>query len=251
MWAGYRRVKRRLIILALGWIPFGFLLLEISTLNRLLEPITFLMVVYLVWLMVTLLQFETYRCPKCGVSLFLRLPLFPRKCAGCGIPINKEAPQIRDELKRDQLITDIQAPASFAGRLRSQWKTVAVAFVGLFTLVWLIVGLAVTWAASEMRSSEATKLTIATAEASPALAEELGRPLKMGSLISGYVSDSDGKALVVVPVSGPHGNGALYAKVWRQSGTWQIQTLIFRGDGTAANLDLLPVQNQNPKASAR
>ena len=154
-------------------------------------------------------------------------------------------------MKRDQPTTDSQAPESFAGWLGSRWKAMAVAVVGLFALVFLIVALVVTWAASQMRSSDATKLTIATAEASPALTEELGRPLKMGTLISGYVSATDGKALVIVPLSGPHGNGVLYARVRRQSGAWQVQSLIFRREGTAANLDLFPVQNQNPKASSQ
>ncbi len=254
LWAGYRRVKRRLIILALGWMPFGFLLLEISTLNRRLEPVTFLLIAYMAYLFITLLQFETYRCPKCGASLFLRLQLFPRKCAGCGIPINKEFPQIQsvsrvrdssNEMKKDQPITDSQAPASLAGWLGSHWKAMAVAFIGLFTLVWFIVALFVMWAATQMRSSDATKLTIATAEASPALTEKLGHPLKMGTLISGYVSASSGKALIIVPVSGPHGSGVLYAEVRRQSGAWQLKSLIFRGGGTAANLNLLPAQIQN------
>jgi hypothetical protein len=251
LWRHYRRVKRRFILLALGWMPFCVLLLEISTLNRRLEPITLLLFAYMAWFMVALLQFETYRCPKCGVSFFLRWPPFPRKCAGCGIPINKEVPHIRDEMKRAQPITDTQAPASFAGWLGSGWRARAVAFVGLFALVWLIVALVETWASSQMRSSDATKLTIAAAEASPALTEELGRPLKMGTLISGYVSASTGTAQVEVPVSGPHGNGVLYAKVLRQSGAWQVQSLEFRGDGTAANLVLLPVQNQSPKAPSQ
>jgi hypothetical protein len=250
LWGHYRRVKRRLIILALGWMPVVFLLLEISTLNRRLEPVTWLLFAYMVWFMIALLQFQTYRCPKCGVSLFLRLGFFFRKCAGCGIAINKEVPQMREETIGDQPITDSHAPTLFAGWL-GNWKAVAVAFVGLCALICLVVALFVAWAASQMRSSDATKLTIATAEASPALIKELGRPLKMGTLIAGYVNDSDGKAQVEVPVSGPHGNGVLYAKVRRQNGAWQIQSLIFRGDGTTANLDFLPVQNQNPKVSPR
>ena len=136
-------------------------------------------------------------------------------------------------------ITDSQAPASFTSKLGSRWKTMALAFIVLFALVWLTVVLVVTWAAAQMRSSDATKLTIATAETSPALAETLGHPLKTGALISGYVSASTGKALVIVPVSGPHGNGVLYAELRRQTGPWQLKSLIFRGDGATANLDLL------------
>jgi len=148
-------------------------------------------------------------------------------------------------------ITNSQAPASFTSWLGSRWKTKALAFIVLFAMVWLTVALFVAWAAAQMRSSDATKLTIATAETSPALTEALGHPLKMGTLISGYVSASAGKALVIVPVSGPHGNGVLYAELHRPTGAWQLKSLIFRGDGAAANLDLLPVQNQNSKGSSR
>jgi len=88
MWSGYRRIKLRLIILALGWMPFGVLLLEISSLNRRLESITFLMIAYWVYLIVTMLQYLSYRCPNCDVSLFGR-QLYRRTCPGCGILINK------------------------------------------------------------------------------------------------------------------------------------------------------------------
>jgi hypothetical protein len=235
LWAGYRRVKRRLIVLALGWIPFAYLFLEISDMNPRLWPIIFLLGAYFVYLMITLIQFQLSRCPNCHVPLFGGLQLFPRQCRGCGIRINK----------------DSEAPTSFSRRLGSSWKVIAVAFVGLFISIWIIVGLFVMWAASQMRSSDATKLTIATAEASPALTEELGQPLKIGRLISGYVDDSAGRAEVEVPVSGPRGNGVLYAKLRKQSGAWQIQLLTFRGEKDAANLDLLPVQNQNSKAPPR
>jgi len=46
MWREYRRIKLRLIILGLGWMPFGFVVLEVSNLNRRLEPITLLMFPY-------------------------------------------------------------------------------------------------------------------------------------------------------------------------------------------------------------
>lgn len=148
-------------------------------------------------------------------------------------------------------MTDSQAPSLFASRLGSRWKTMALAFIVLSTVVCLTVALVVTLAAAQMRSSDATKLTIATAEKSPALTEALGHPLKIGALISGYVSASEGKALVIVPVSGPLGNGVLYAKLHRQTGAWQLKSLIFRGDGAAANLDLLPVQSQYSEELSR
>jgi hypothetical protein len=87
-WREYRRIKLRLIILALGWMPFVVVVLEVSTLNRRLEPITILMFPYLLYTMYVMLRFQLYRCPNCGVSLFV-LQLYRRTCPGCGIPINK------------------------------------------------------------------------------------------------------------------------------------------------------------------
>jgi hypothetical protein len=65
MWRKYRRVKWRLIVLALGWIPFGVLVLEISSLSRGFEYVSLLLVVYLLYLFYTLVEFELIRCPNC------------------------------------------------------------------------------------------------------------------------------------------------------------------------------------------
>jgi hypothetical protein len=88
MWREYRRFKLRLIVLALGWMPFVFVVLEVSTLNRRLGSITVLMFPYLAYTMYALPRFELYRCPSRGVSLFF-LQIYRRTCPGCGIPISK------------------------------------------------------------------------------------------------------------------------------------------------------------------
>ena len=67
MWTKYRRVKWRLIVLALGWIPFGVLVLEISSLSRGFEYASLFIVVYALYLFYTLVKFELIRCPNCGV----------------------------------------------------------------------------------------------------------------------------------------------------------------------------------------
>lgn len=88
MWREYQRIKLKLIILVLGWLPFGALLLEVSSLNHVLEPVTFLLIPYMVFGTYTLLRFLLYRCPTCSVSFFGG-QLHRRTCPKCGIPINK------------------------------------------------------------------------------------------------------------------------------------------------------------------
>jgi len=88
MWKEYRRIKLRLIILFLAWMPLGFLILKLSSLNHRLEPVSLLLFAYMGYIGFTLIQVMTYRCPNCDTSLFGRR-LYPRTCPGCGIPINK------------------------------------------------------------------------------------------------------------------------------------------------------------------
>jgi hypothetical protein len=140
---------------------------------------------------------------------------------------------------------------SDADWLRRDWKAVAVAIVGLFISNSVFIALGIRSSAARMRSSDAAKLTIATAQANPALTEKLGLPLKTSEIISGYTSASAGTALVIVPISGPRGSGVLYADVRKQSGVWQLRSLVFRADGSAVILDLLPVLNQKSNTSSQ
>lgn len=117
-----------------------------------------------------------------------------------------------------------------------------LALIGL--LLTLVITLAVRRDEAKMRNSDVAKLTIAAAEANPALTEKLGRPLKTGGLVSGYVST--GNAQIEISVSGPRGSRVLGARLRRQGNTWQIQSLLFRENGEAVNLDLLAVQSEKP-----
>lgn len=244
MWRTYRRVKRRLIVLALGWIPFGILILTISSLSRGLEIVSIVIVAYALYLFYTLVQFELIRCPNCGVRLHIRRSF--RICGGCGIRINRDSEWATSYLNPAR--TDGWAPEPYLKWLRRRWKRLTVTFIVFFALIGLLLTLAITLAVrrdnAKMRNSDVTKLTIAAAEANPVLTEKLGRPLKTGGLISGYVSTGD--AQVEISVSGPRDSGVLGARLRRQGNTWQIHSLIFREKGDAVNLDLLAVQSEKP-----
>ena len=244
MWRKYRRVKRRLIVLALGWIPFGILILTISSLNREFEYVSIVTAIYLLYLFYTLVQFELIRCPNCGVRLHIRRSF--RTCGGCGIRINRDSEWATSHLNPAR--TDGWAPEPCLKWLRKRWKRFTVTFIVFSALVVLLLTLVITQSVSrddaKLRDSDVTKLTIAAAEASPALREKLGPPLKTGGLISGYVSTEN--AQIEISVSGPRGSGVLGARLRRQGNTWQIHSLLFREKGDAVNLDLLAVQSEKP-----
>lgn len=135
--------------------------------------------------------------------------------------------------------------------LRRDWKAVTVASIGLIISNSVFITLGIKSSATQMRSSDPAKVTIAAAQANPALTEKLGLPLKTSELISGYTNASTGTALVIVPISGPRGSGVIHAKLRKQSGVWQFWSLEFRSEGSAVNLDLLPVLNQNSNTSSQ
>jgi Cytochrome oxidase complex assembly protein 1 len=244
MWQKYRRAKWRLIVLALGWMPFGVLIWSIASLNRELELVSFLIVVYALYLFYTLVQFELIRCPNCGVRLHFRRSF--RTCGGCGIGINRDSEWATSNLNPAR--TDGWAPQPYLKWLRRRWKRFTVTFIVFSALIVLLLTLVITQSVrrddAKLRDSDVTKLTIAAAEANPALGEKLGRPLKTEGPISGYVSKEN--AQIEISVSGPRGSGVLGARLRRQGNTWQIHSLLFRGKGDAVNLDLLAVQSEKP-----
>jgi hypothetical protein len=246
IWRKYRRAKWRLIVLALGWIPFGVLVLEISSLSRGFEYASLFIVVYALYLFYTLVKFELIRCPNCGVRLHIRRSF--RTCGGCGIRINRDSEWATSYLNPAR--TDGWAPEPYLKWLRRGWKRFTVTFIVFSALIVLLLALVITLRVrrddARLRDSDVTKLTIAAAEASPTLTEKLGRPLKTEGLISGYVSK--GNAQIEISASGPRGSGVLGARLRRQGNTWQIDSLLFREKGNAVNLDLLAVQSEKPTA---
>jgi hypothetical protein len=82
---------------------------------------------------------------------------------------------------------------------------------------------------SEMRSSEAYKLTMHTAQASPCVLNALGSPLETGYMLSGSISESstEGSAQLDIPVKGPKGKGELDMEAKKFHGIWKLDSLVF------------------------
>lgn len=88
-WTEYRRTKRRLIYLIIGWVPFGILLGEaVPAIFGTYTPSYVLAMIYVLILAFTALQYGLSACPNCGVSYRGR-QFYRSTCPKCGVPINK------------------------------------------------------------------------------------------------------------------------------------------------------------------
>jgi hypothetical protein len=209
-----------------------------SYMSRSLDKVGFVLgISYAVFMMITIMQYQLFRCPNCGVSFFGR-NYFLRTCRGCDIPINKDI--------TNRIVSDNQSLVEDAVErprhdwLVRHWKSVLAVWVGLAISPVL-------WLPIIIRCSDATKASINMADSNPALTEKLGRPIKTGWLISGYteVQFGTGQANLEIPVSGPNGSGIVYADVRKLAGVWRVQSLAFGLKGSSDKLDLLTGQNTN------
>lgn len=81
---------------------------------------------------------------------------------------------------------------------------------------------------SMMRSSDAYKLTLNTAQASPCVIDALGSPLETGWMMGSITESSiEGSAELSIPVKGPKGKGSLDVQAKKLNGNWRIDTLVF------------------------
>ena len=116
----------------------------------------------------------------------------------------------------------------------AHWKAVLAIAVSVSVLAAIVVF-------SLIRTSDAAKLAISTAETNPSLALEMGQPLTVGWFISGNieVTPASGHAELAIPMSGPKGNGTLYVEAHKKAGLWQLDLLQFGKNGSNDRLDLL------------
>lgn len=92
-----------------------------------------------------------------------------------------------------------------------------------------------------MKSSDVYKEALARAEASPAVAEALGTPIKAGYFTSGNinVNGPSGNADLSIPISGPKGKGTIYVEAGKSADRWSFSLLEVEIAGTQERIDLL------------
>ena len=89
IWADYRHLKLRFLVLLIGWLPFGVVCgAAIPAIFGTYVPSYALALAYALFLLYTWLMYLCYPCPNCGKSLWGR-QLFSKACKHCGLEINK------------------------------------------------------------------------------------------------------------------------------------------------------------------
>jgi Cytochrome oxidase complex assembly protein 1 len=90
------------------------------------------------------------------------------------------------------------------------------------------------------RSSGAYSGAIARTQASAAVAAALGTPIRPGFFVTGDISinGSSGKAELVIPVSGPKGDAAIYVEASKLLGAWHFDRLVVQVGNTGDRIDL-------------
>ena len=135
---------------------------------------------------------------------------------------------------------------SWLGR---NWKWLAAAlFLGMllfgFGLFALIMGV--------IRGSTVARDSIARARSNAAVVQRLGTPLSEGWLVSGSVniSSGTGDANLAVPITGPRGNGTVYAVAHMNEGMWTYDKLQVAIEGSSETIDLLAEPRAEAASSA-
>jgi len=137
----------------------------------------------------------------------------------------------------DSVGPTIGPPAAVVSKqslLSSHWKRNLLIFVGFAIL---LVGVVL----STIGNSDVSKMAFAAAQASPAVKQRLGEPVKRGFFTSGSIeiSGPTGKADIAIPVSGPRGKATVYAVARKSAGLWKFETLQVSFGDDSARADLL------------
>lgn len=93
---------------------------------------------------------------------------------------------------------------------------------------------------SSLKNSEVARESFARAQSNPAVIEKLGTPMQMGMWAGGSinVAPADGRAELVIPISGPKGKGVLAVSAIKTAGEWHYKVMKVSVEG-GSRVDLL------------
>ena len=134
------------------------------------------------------------------------------------------------------------APAKQPSWWQRNWKWfVPVGCLGLLVLFTGFIALIVSVVFGILKSSEVYQVALDTARSEPAVEMALGTPIEEGLFVMGNinVSGSSGNADLAIPISGPEGEGTIYAVAEKSAGQWAFSILEVEIKTTGERIDLL------------
>lgn len=120
-------------------------------------------------------------------------------------------------------------------RPQRNWRMLAllaILGIGVFTAALLA------FIEHQIEASPVYQASVAKARKSPHVINSLGEPISEGWFSSGELtqsSDGSGHAALMIPLSGPRGNGHLQVEATRKNGSWRLLTLQFTASHQAAS----------------
>lgn len=101
-----------------------------------------------------------------------------------------------------------------------------------------------------MRSSDVYTTAMQRARDNPQVIAALGAPIEPAWYLTGSLetSDASGNADLLIPISGPKGEGQLSIAAEKSAGQWTYSTLIVAVDGQRVPIDLLPESDDSDAA---
>ncbi|MEY2562442.1 MAG: hypothetical protein QOH88_635 [Verrucomicrobiota bacterium] len=125
------------------------------------------------------------------------------------------------------------------GRGKRKWK---IGCLGLLVGIMILACSILVIVFTALKSSDAYKTALATAQADPRVVSALGSPIEAGWLVSGHtnVSGTSGHADLTVPLSGPKGKGTLFFVASKFAGKWTFSKMMVRVEKTGEEIDLSP-----------
>ena len=127
------------------------------------------------------------------------------------------------------------------GCLARNWKwMVPVGCLGLIVAAVAVVLIIVLVVFGAIKSSDVYQEALRRAQTSPAVVSALGQPVEAGWLVSGSVNvnSGGGEADLKIPISGPKGNGTVYAVATSSGGDWDYSKLEVEVEGQSRRIDL-------------
>jgi hypothetical protein len=129
------------------------------------------------------------------------------------------------------------------------WKwAVPTGCLGLLALLAVFVGAIFSLVEYSFQHSDVYIHAISQAKTNPMVVEKIGQPLEIGWFATGNINISgpSGNADLAIPMSGPRGEGTIYAVAKKSAGIWRYETLQVEVAGEAARIDLLPQEQIVP-----